>query len=153
MTKKSWDNEANEVVSNWVKFNVPVEDKIFGTLIAKRTVKSTILGQEGKVVNVYELKADEGVYHVLDDKKKVVEEPVVVEAGGIYSIGGTAVIDRQMQNIRIGQKIGLKFIEERASKTKGFAAAKIVKVYAPKAEDGTPLMDDEVVNQNNVQQF
>lgn len=138
-----WDSEDNAVASNWVKFNVPVEDKIFGTLIAKRQMKSTIPGQEGKMVNIYELKADMGAFHVLDEKKKVVDEPVTVQPGEFYSVGGTAVIDRQMQNIKRGQKVGFKFIEERPSKTKGFAPAKIVKVFAPKNDDGSYLMDEE----------
>lgn len=148
MTKKEtaagWDSEENEIRSNWVKFNIPLEDKIHGTLIAKRKMKSTIKGKEGEMVNIYEIQADEETsYHVLDDKKKVVDEPVKVAIGGIYSVGGTNVIDRQMQNIKIGQIIGLKFIEEVASKTKGFAPAKIVKVYAPKDENGNPLMDEK----------
>ena len=155
MAKKSdsWDSSENEIASSWVKFNVPLEDKVFGTLIAKRTMKSTMPGKEGNDVNVYEMKCDEGSYHTLDDKKRIIEEPVVVEAGAFLSIGGTAVIDRQMQNIRIGQKIGLKFIEEKPSKTKGFAPAKIVKVYAPKNEDGSVKMDDDFLEEQKVQNF
>ncbi len=151
--QSGWDSDENEVQSNWVKFNIPLEDKIFGTLIGKRTMKSTMQGKEGQEVNVYEMKADEGLYHVLDDKKRVVDEPVIVEPGSFLSIGGTAVIDRQMQNIRVGQKIGLKFIEERASKTKGFAPAKIVKVYAPKNEDGSAKMDEEFLEQQKLDNF
>ncbi len=144
-------SESNEVQSNWMKFNVPLEDKVAGTLINKRTMKSTL--SEGKIVNVYEMKVDEGTLHALDDKKKVVDEPIVLQAGDFVSVGGTAVIDRQMQNIRIGQKIGLKFIEEKPSKTKGFAPAKIVKVYAPKNEDGTPTMDEDFLHQKAVDEF
>ncbi len=110
--EKSWDDAENEVSNSWMKFNVPLEDKVMGTLLAKRTMNSTIPGQEGKVVNIYELKASEGSYHVLDDKKRVVDEPVVLAAGDFVSIGGTAVIDRQMVNIKVGQIIGLKFIEK-----------------------------------------
>ncbi len=154
MTKEtSWDAPENEVQSTWVKFNVPMEDKIMGTLIAKRQINSTIPGKEGTKTNVYDLKADTGSYHVLDDKKKVVETPVVVEPGSFYSIGGTNVIDRQMQNIRVGQKIGFKFIEEKPSKTKGFAPAKIIRVYTPKGEDGNALMDDEFLKQQELENF
>ena len=93
--------------------------------------------------HVYELKADYGSFHKIDETKKVIPEAVEVNENEIWSIGGTAVIDRQMKNIRVGQKIGLKFIEEKPAKTKGFAPAKIIKVYAPKNEDGTPQMDQE----------
>src|SRR3990167_2329717 len=102
MAKKStsWDNEANEVTSNWVKFNVPLEDKIFGTLINKKQVKSAMPGKEGQLTNVYDIKADEGSFHTLDEKKKVVPEAVVINPNEFYSVGGTVVIDRQMTNIQ-----------------------------------------------------
>lgn len=149
-TKKEedgWDSPENEVKSNWMKFNVPLEDKIFGTLIDKRVVKSNLPGKEGEPSNVYDIKAlKETLFHVVDDAKKVVEEPVHIHIGDIYSVSGTAVIDRQMKNIRKGQIIGLKFIEEKPSKTKGFAPAKVIKVFAPKNADGTPQVDQEFMD-------
>ncbi|MES2006882.1 MAG: hypothetical protein V4436_02105 [Patescibacteria group bacterium] len=150
----SWDNKENEVTSNWMKFNVPLEDKIHGTYIRKSQMKSNLPGKEGQLVNNYEIKADEASsFHALDDTKKVIAEPVQIKVGDIYSIGGTAVIDRQMQNIKLGQVIGLKFIEEKASKTKGFAPAKIVKVYAPKDGEGNPIMDKEFLEQKTLNDF
>ncbi len=151
--KGSWDDEGEEVVSNWMKFNVPMEDKVKGTLIEKRTMKSTLPGAEGKVVNVYEMKVEVGSFHVLDDKKRVVDEPVVLNAGDFLSIGGTAVIDRQMTNIKVGQVVGLKFIEEKASKTKGFAPAKIVKVLTFKNADGSVQMDEEFLREKATNDF
>lgn len=149
-TKKtdSWDDSSNEVQSNWVKFNVPMEDKIFGTFISKRQMKSSIPGKENELVWVYELQADSGSFHEIDDKKKVVEEPIIVNAGEVWSIGGKTGIDTQMRNIKIGQKIGFKFIDEKPSKTKGFAPAKNIRVYAPKGEDGQPQMDLEWIEAN-----
>lgn len=155
-----WDDESNAVASNWMKFNVSAADepgsadKIFGTLIAKRQVKSTMQGKEGELVNVYEIKAtQETAFHVLDEKKKVIEEPIHIAIGDMYSVGGTKVIDNQMRNIKIGQMIGLKFVEEQASKTKGFAPAKIVKVFAPKNDDGTPKMDEEFLKESGQQEL
>lgn len=142
-------NEENEVQSNWIKFNVPLEDKITGTLIAIREMKSTLPGKEGEMVKIYELKADSGSFHELDEKKKVIPEPVVVEAGSIWSIGGKPIIDRQMQNIKIGQKIGLKFIEEVPAKTKGFNPAKTIRVYTPKNDDGSYKMDEAFLAERN----
>ncbi len=148
MSKDNWEDSAKEVQNSWMKFNVPMEDKVKGTLIAKRTMKSTLPGAEGKLVNIYELKADMGVYHTLDDKKKVVDEPVTLNEGDFVSVGGTAVIDRQMSNIKVGQKVALKFLEEKPSKTKGFAPAKIVKVYTFENEDGTAQMDEAFLQEN-----
>jgi hypothetical protein len=150
MTKKTVDDfdSANEVQSNWVKWNVPTEDKVMGTLTAKRTMKSSIPGREGELVNIYDLKADYGSFHVLDDNKVLVAEPVVVEPESMWSIGGTNVIDRQMINIKVGQKVGLKFTEQVPSKTKGFAPAKIIKLFTPKNEDGSFKMDTVWMEQN-----
>ncbi len=149
----AWDNDANAVQSNWMKFTVEMEDKVFGTLIEKRQMKSTLPGAGGKLVNVYEIKVDMGSYHVLDDKKKVVDEPVVLNAGDFVSVGGNAIIDRQMTNMKVGQKIGLKFIESKPSNTKGFAPAKIVKVFAPKDEAGDYQMDSDFIAQQTVEKF
>ena len=152
MTKDTWDDPSNEVTSNWVKFYVPLEDKVLGTLIAKRTMKSSIPGKENEDVMVYELKADEGSFHTVDDKKVLVPEPIVINAGEIWSVGGKNSIDVQMRNVKIGQKVGFKFIDEFPSKTKGFAPAKSIKVYTPKNEDGTFKIDTEWVEENAPEQ-
>lgn len=149
-----WDSPENEVQSNWMKFNVPLEDKIHGTLVAKRVQKSSMAGREGEKQNVYDIKADEATtYHKLDEMKKLIDEPITINPGDIYSVGGTSVIDRQMQNIKVGQVIGMKFIEETPAKTKGYNPAKVIKVYVPKDENGQPLMDEEFLAQNAVDQF
>lgn len=147
--ENNWDDASNEVTSNWVKFYVPMEDKVLGTLIAKRTMKSAIPGKEAEDVNVYDLKTDMGSFHIVDDSKKVIPEPVVVVEGEVWSVGGKNSIDVQMRNIKVGQKVGFKFIDEKPSKTKGFAPAKNIKVFAPKNDDGTPQMDAEWIAENN----
>lgn len=154
MTKEQgWDSPENEVQSNWVKFNVPMEDKIKGTLLSKTLVASKIPGQEGKKVWNYELKADEGTYHALDESKKVIDTPIEVVPGGFYSLGGTTTIDRQMKNVQVGQKIGLKYVEDQPNKTKGFNPTKIIKVYVLKDKDGAPLMDSEWLAKQSVEEY
>src|SRR3990167_5830813 len=110
--KQDWDSPENEIPSNCMKFNVSAADdaescdKIFGTLVSKRQIKSTIQGKEGEMVNVYEIKASkETFFHVLDEKKKLVEEAIVINPGDVYSVGGTKVIDNQMRNVKVGQMI------------------------------------------------
>lgn len=147
-TKDDFSSE-NEVQSNWVKFNVVGEDKIMGTLTAKRTMKSSIPEQEKKDVNIYDVKADYGSFHVTDDNKKVIEELVVVEPESQWSIGGKDSIDRQMTNIKLGQKVGFKFMEQVPSKTKGFAPAKIIKVFTPRNEDNSFKMDTTWIEENS----
>jgi hypothetical protein len=144
-----WDNEENAVQSSWVKFNVPLEDKVMGTLVEKRSQTN----QEGRTSPVYDMVLDEGTWHILDDKKKVVDEPVTAKAGDFVSIGSLASIDRQMKNIVKGQKIGLKFIEEVANKDKKKNPSKVVRVYVIKNEDGTPKMDEAFLAKNAVETF
>mgnify|MGYP003148760764 CR=1 FL=1 len=153
MAKTDWDNPDNEVKSNWIKFNVPMEDKVLGTLIAKRTMKSQIPGKENEDVSVYELKADVGSFHNVDASKKLIAEPVVINAGEIWAVGGKNSIDAQMRNVKVGQKVGFKFIDEKPSKTKGFAPAKSIKIYTPKNDDGTYQTDDEWLAENSVEGF
>lgn len=151
MTTKTKDDfdSANEVQSNWIKWNVVGEDKILGTLTAKRTMKSSIPGKEGDVVNIYDFKVAYGTFHVTDDAKVVVPEPIIISEGEMYSVGGTNVIDRQMTNVKVGQIIGLKYTETVPSKTKGFAPAKIIKVFLQKNDDGTLKFDKEWMAENS----
>ena len=142
-------DESNAVPSNWVSWGVPVEDKIFGTLVARSTMKSTFPGKEGQIVNNYEMKADFGSFHKLDEKKNPIEPAIEVQEGEFYNIGGKDMIDRQMKNVKLGQKVGLKYIEDVPAKTKGFAPAKVIKVFAPKNDDGTFKMDTEWVEERN----
>lgn len=144
MAKKTTDefDDSNQIPSNWVSWGVPVEDKIFGTLIRKFKTTSNYDGKE-KTVENYELKADFGSFHKLDEKKNPVDEASIVEEKEFYNIGGKESIEKQMRNVKIGQKIGFKFIEETPSKTRGHFPAKIIKVFAPKNDDGTFKMDEE----------
>jgi hypothetical protein len=158
MTTKKTDevvddfDSSNQVPSNWVKFSVIGEDKVMGTLTGVRTMKSTIKGHEGELVKVYDLKADYGSFHKTEEdeagNKKVIPEPIVVDAESNWSIGGKDIIDRQMKNVKVGQKVGFKFTEQTPSKTKGFAPAKIIKVFTPKNDDGTYKMDKEWIDAN-----
>jgi len=142
-------DEANEVTSNFVSFNVPLEDKIMGTLIAVREVKSTLPTKAGKMEKVYDLKADYGSFHKLDKKKKLIEEPVIVNEGEVWSVSKES-LDSSMRNVKLGQKVGFKFIEEKEAKQAGFNPAKIVKVFTPKNEDNTYKMDKEWLAENGL---
>jgi len=139
-------SEANEVPSNWVKWNVEAQDSILGTLTRKWSVDNQF--QPGEKVENYEIKADYGEFHEVDAKKKLIETPIVVKEGEMWSVGGKESIQKQMANIKIGQKVGFKFVALMESKTKGFAPAKVIKVYAPKNDDGSVKMDTEWLEEN-----
>src|SRR3990167_9667747 len=92
---------------------------------------------------IYTVKVKECQYHVLDEKKRVVVEPVVLEDGDIVSVGGRKIIDSRMDRVKLGQVFGLKFKEELPAKTKGYNPTKLVTVYVPKNADCEPQMDEE----------
>ncbi len=144
---KSWDDESNEVQSNFIKWGAP-GDFIVGTLMSVRKTKSTLPGKEGEMQSVYDIKARECEYHDIDEKKRVADDATVIEAGAVISVGGRSTIDTKMSRAKVGQIVGLKFIEEVASKTKGFNPTKVVRVYLPKNADGSFEMDEEVVAAN-----
>ncbi len=134
-------DDENVVPNNWVKWG-KVGDNIKGTLVAVRTMESRLPGKEGEEVNIYEIKADGGEFHDMDADNKPINPPIEVRAGEYWNIGGKDMLDRQFRNIKNGTKVGLKFTEEIASKTKGFNATKVLKVYVPRGKDNNPLMDE-----------
>ena len=138
-------SEANEVPSNWVKWNVEAQDSILGTLTRKYEAKDTL---KGIIVENYEIKADYGEFHELDAKKKLIEEPIVVKEGEMWSIGGKESLQKQMTNVKVGQKVGFKFVALMEAKTPGYNPAKIIKVYTPKNDDGSVKMDTEWLEEN-----
>lgn len=145
---KAWDDESNEATNNFVSWGQE-GDYILGALVSVKQVPSTLPDRMGELQYVYEIKAREGEYHVLDDKKRVVEEPVVVQEGDIISVGGRKTIDSRMARVKIGQIVGLKFVEELPAKTKGYNPTKLIKVFTPKGRDGE-FEFDETVRQTDI---
>lgn len=135
-------DESNEVNNSFIKWGV-VGDYVLGTLISSRQVKSTLPDRQGEKQFIYEIKVKEGQYHDIDEKKRVDEEPTVLEPDLIISVGGRKAIDGRMRQIKLGQIFGLKLIEIIPAKTKGYNDFKSVKVFASKNADGTPQMDTE----------
>ena len=143
MSKDNFFNEEHEVQNNWVKFS-KIGDQIKGTLVDVRDVESRLPGQEGKKVKVYEIKAHEGEFHELDDKKNIVEPAIKVGEGEFWNVGGRMVIDNQMRNIKRGQIVGFRFTDEKPAQKKGYNSFKIIKVYAGEMdEEFTALKKDE----------
>ena len=141
---KKWDDPENETKNSFVSWGAP-GDYFLGVMLRKKQVKSALPDMKGEMQWVYEAKVRECSYHVLDDSKQVVPTALTPDEGDIVSIGGRASIDSRMANIKVGQVFGLKFIETRPAKTKGFNPVKVIKVFTPKMADGEFEMDTEVV--------
>lgn len=145
--KAAWDDESNEAKNNFVGFN-EVGDYILGTLTSRKQVESTLPDRAGEMQWVYEFKVRDAQYHLLDDKKKVIDEVVAPEEGEIVSVGGRKVIDSRMARVKVGQVVGLKFVEELEAKTRGYNPTKLIKVFTPKGDDGEFEMDTEWLEAN-----
>ena len=110
MAKENDDffNDENIAQSNWFSFE-NVGDKISGTYVGHRHQAG--VGQYPDQ-EIYELKtSDESIWNVG------------------FSVNKTYIINR-IKNIKFGQKIGFMFKDEIPSKTKGYAPAKSIEVYA-----------------------
>jgi len=119
-------DDNNKIQGSWMKWR-RVNDCIAGTLIEKREGKSP----QGDDQMIYEIKlSDDDV--IIDGEKQQVSK------GDIMLLGGRPFIDNQLKNVRVGQIIGLKFYEERDSKTKNFSPTKCIQVYAKEG-----LLDNE----------
>lgn len=145
-TKESWE----EVKNSWVKFN-KIGDYIIGTLISVREISSSLPGRENEQVKVYEIKADEGSCHDIDENKQVIEPALEVKEGEIWNIGGGSketpnILDNQFRNIKLGQKVKVEFTDTKPPKKKGFSPLKIKKVFTNGKMDEEWLKEQEESN-------
>ena len=114
-----------------------VGDYVQGTFVRARHNIKTQFGEN----SIYELEADKGSFHKLT-KKVPADVPTAINKGEIWSIWGrNDLFDGQMNSLRPGQVVKIVFAEEKSS-TMG-NDAKIIKIYAPKNNDGTPIMNQE----------
>lgn len=141
---KAWDDESNEATNNFVSWS-EIGDYVLGALVSAKQVPSTLPDKQGEMQWVYEIKVRESLYHLVDEKKRVIEEPVQPQEGEIVSVGGRKTIDSRMARIKIGQIVGLKFVEELPAKTRGYNPTKLIKVFTPKGRDSEFEFDEDVV--------
>lgn len=123
--EQQWQ-EVKATIISWGK----VGDYIEGTLtdIRVREVQDNKKGLVRK--NVYEIKADGGVYHEIDDQRNPVEPAIKCEPNDYYKVwGGKDIIDDGMRKAKIGQKVKIMFTEEGEPKKKGYSGFKLINVY------------------------
>jgi hypothetical protein len=156
MTTKTKDEWAEVKNSFWKKNKIG--DNIIGTLIGVREIQSQLPGKEKEMVKIYEIKADLGEFHDIDDKKNVIEEPITIAEGEIWNVGGgskesPSVIDNQFRNIKLGQKVKIEYVDDKPAKKKGFNPMKVVKVYTNGKMDEVWLKEQEEARKNNLDNF
>lgn len=136
-------SDDDALSSPWIKWG-KIGDCIFGTLISvtPRTQKNQYTGKEESTL-VYEIKADGGEYHDIDEKKNPIEPAIVINPGDVFNVGDHFTIHPIMKNVKLGQKIKIAFTEEKPSKTKGNAPMKVRKVYSKGVMDEEWLKEKE----------
>lgn len=129
--KKDLFDESNAIKSAWVTWGKP-GDNIKGTLAA-RYARENSIGGKTEMQTIYEIKAMGGSFHALVQDENGNYTPVAdatqLIAGDMWNVGGKAAIDTQMRNVKIGQIIGMKFMESVPAKEKGRYPTKVVKVF------------------------
>lgn len=152
VASKNWDDPANEAQNSFVSWG-SVGDFILGTLVGVKEVKSTLPDRAGQMQKVYTVKVKEALYHLLDEKKNVVEPAEEPAEGDVVSVGGRSTIDSRMARVKLGQVFGLKYVEDQASKTKGYNPTKVIKVFTPKDASGEYEMDAEWLKEQELATF
>lgn len=132
-------SDLKEVKSNWIKWG-KVGDYIRGTLTESKEISSTLPGKEDERNRVYEIMAECGKYHDLDNDKKPIEPAIELKKGDYYLVSGGSykdgiatskggeMFDNQLKKAQVGQVIGIAFVDEIPPIRKGFSAFKLKKV-------------------------
>lgn len=126
-----------------------VGDFLKGTLTG--VSKTTSPDAYGKLSHIYSVKAEEGTFLGSTKSEKTGKyvqdkESTIVNKGEDYTFfvsNDKGVVIGGMKDLKIGQKFMIKFTEIKPT-TKG-NDAKIIKIFAGKNTDGTPLMDKEYI--------
>src|SRR3990167_7027586 len=111
-----------------------IGDYILGTFVRARHAVETQYGPN----SIYEILAEKGQFHKLV-KKVPVDQPTTVNKGESWAVWGrNEVFNGILNGLRPGQVVKLFFAETTDTK---MGEAKIVKVYAPRDNEGKPVMN------------
>jgi len=115
-------SDENKITSSWIKFK-EVGDRFEGTLVGKRTITNKIDG------------SPQIIYELIDSEKKT------------WLYGSKKAVDAQLRFVKLGQIIGLEFVEKRASSEIGRSPTHIIQVFAnPKIVNSEWLEEKEMLD-------
>ena len=134
------ESEMSASTVDWGK----VGDFMVGTFMKARHNVETQYGEN----SIYDFYAEKGSFHKITNKIPAAT-PTTINKGETWAVWGrNDLFNGQMNSLRPGQVVKLTFTEEQKSR-KG-NPAKIVKIYAPKNNDGTPVMNKEWIEAQSV---
>jgi hypothetical protein len=120
-------NEQNEVKTSAIKFG-KIGDWFKGTLVGNDRQVPNKLSAEKEMQTIYEFKIHGGEFHNIVNNVPVADTTVLKE-GDFWSYFAKPAIQAQMRNAKLGQIVGMRFVEERPNSTAGLNATKVIKVY------------------------
>ncbi len=134
-----------EVKTQTVKWG-KIGDWMRGTLADKSRISESEYGGKHKIQRVYEFKVKAGMFHGINKDKSIAEEPTFLEEGTFWTIFAEvdSVLDAQLNKAKVGQDVGVRYTEDKESKTAGFNPTKIRKVFLG---DMDPSYQGEVGNE------
>ena len=128
-------NEESEMKAQTIDWG-KIGDCLLGTFTKARHGVLTQFGAN----SIYEFIAEKGSFHKLT-KKVAASTPTVINKGETWTVWGRGdIFNGQMNSLRPGQVVKLSFTEERDT---DMGTAKIIKIYAPKTNEGKPVMNQE----------
>ena len=133
------DSEMSSLTVDWGRPG----DYILGTFVRARHGVETQYGPN----SIYEIFAEKGMFHKLT-KKVPATEATLIEKDDNWSIWGRGdIFNGQMNSLRPGQVVKIEFTETADTK---MGEAKIIKIYAPKTNEGKPTMNQEWLDNQGV---
>ena len=132
-------SEMSSLTVDWGK----VGDYILGTFVRARHSIDTQFGEN----SIYEIFAERGQFNRLDNKI-LTGEVVKINKDETWAVWGRSdIFNGQMNSLRPGQVVKLVYAEDRKG---SMGTAKIVKIYAPKDNEGKVMMNQEWLDNQGV---
>lgn len=126
------NSEMTSQTVDWGK----VGDYILGTFVKARHNVETQYGTN----SIYEIYSEKGSYHKLVNKVPIALEGVI-KKGETWNVWGrNDIFNGMMNSLRPGQVVKVVYSEDKPTK---MGTSKIIKIYTPKNNDGTPVMNEE----------
>ena len=134
------ESAMSSLTVDWGK----IGDYILGTFVRVRHNVKTKHGEN----SIYEIFAERGQFNRLDNKV-LTGEVVNIGKDEIWGVWGRKndIFNGQMNSLRPGQVVKLIYAEDKKT---DIGTAKIVKIYAPKDNEGKVMMNQEWLDNQSV---
>jgi len=133
------ESEVKSQVVDWGK----AEDFFVGTFVKAQHNIETEYGKN----SMYQFIIEKGSFHKLT-KKVPAATPTALNKGELWGVWGrNDLFNGQMNSLRPGQVVKLTFAETRETSA---GEAKIIKIFAPKNNDGSVVLNQEWLDSQSV---